>query len=59
MRRAARLPEELGHHVEEVARPEIGVLDLARSYLTMYCGVVAAEVRGVRELRGPAAVKLL
>lgn len=56
--RAAALLEELGHRVEE-ARPAIDGLALAQSYLTMYCGVVAAEVRRVRERFGPGAVRQL
>jgi amidase len=40
---AARLLEALGHHVE-AARPEIDGFALAKSYLAMYLGEVAADI---------------
>lgn len=55
---AARLLEGLGHHIEE-ARPQIDGPALAQSYITMYCGAVAVEVRRVERLFGPQAVREL
>jgi amidase len=40
---AAKLLESLGHHVE-TARPEVDGLALAKSYLAMYFGEVAADI---------------
>jgi len=47
----ARLLESLGHNVEE-ARPDIDGKALARSYITMYFGEVAADIEEMRILLG-------
>jgi amidase len=59
---AAKLLEELGHHVEE---RETGVDGeaLARSYMTLYFGEVAADLREMKPILGrkvtPADVEML
>lgn len=49
--RTARLLESLGHAVEPAA-PDVDGLALARSYITMYFGQVAAAVDRARRLTG-------
>ncbi len=51
---AARLLESLGHHVEE-ASPNIDGKALAKSYLTMYFGEVAADIEGLQSVLGRKA----
>jgi amidase len=46
-----KLLRQLGHDVEEAA-PEVDGNDLARAYLTMYFGQVAANVAGAKALTG-------
>jgi amidase len=53
---AAKLLEGLGHHVEE-ATPAINGKDVARCYMGMYFGHVAAAVSRVRRLTGAAEEK--
>jgi amidase len=50
---AAKLLEGLGHHVEEAA-PALNGKDVARCYMGMYFGHVAAAVSRVRKLTGAA-----
>ncbi|MFZ5823503.1 MAG: amidase [Bacillota bacterium] len=52
--KAAKLLEELGHHVEE-ARPEIDGQALAHSYITLYCASTAVEAKRAVALFGPQA----
>ncbi len=52
----AHLLETLGHKVEEAA-PAIDGHELAKCYITMYFGQVAADVREVRGLVGRAAAR--
>ncbi|HWI61304.1 MAG TPA: amidase [Symbiobacteriaceae bacterium] len=58
VQRAARLLADLGHHVEEAA-PQVDGEALARSYITMYCGEVAAEASRVGARFGAGAVREL
>ena len=51
VRETARLLERLGHHVEE-AEPDIDGLALARAYITMYMGNVAASVAEIIDETG-------
>jgi len=51
VKETARLLESLGHTLEE-AHPEIDGKALARSYITMYFGEVAAEIEEMRILLG-------
>ncbi|MBN2160909.1 MAG: amidase [Spirochaetes bacterium] len=51
VRKSAVLLEGLGHHMEE-ARPDLNHLALAKSYLTMYYGDVAADIDSYEELMG-------
>jgi amidase len=53
---AARLLESLGHDVEEAA-PAINGKDVARCYMGMYFGHVAAAVSRVRKLTGATEEK--
>jgi amidase len=53
---AAKLLESLGHHVEEAA-PAINGKDVARCYMGMYFGHVAAAVGRVRKLTGAGEEK--
>ena len=53
---AAALLEGLGHHVEEAA-PEIDGAGLVDSYLTMYFGQTAADLRWIADTFGAGAVK--
>jgi amidase len=53
---AAKLLESLGHHVEEAA-PAINGKDVARCYMGMYFGHVAAAVSRVRKLTGAGEEK--
>lgn len=53
---AARLLEELGHELVESAFPVDGVA-VARAYLTLYFGYVAAEVRWVERVAGKERAK--
>jgi amidase len=50
----ARLLETLGHDVEEAA-PDLDGQAVAKAYLTMYFGHVAADLAWVESLRGPEA----
>lgn len=52
----AALLEEMGHHVVE-AEPDVDGLALAKAYLTMYFGHVAADLRWIKEHRGEEAVE--
>jgi amidase len=52
--KATRLLESLGHRVEE-AEPEIDGLGLARSYLAMYFGEVAADLVELESVLGRKA----
>jgi len=49
VRATARQLESLGHHVEE-AEPQVDGIALAKSFLTMYLGQVAANMRACRAL---------
>ncbi len=51
----AKLLEDLGHRVEE-ARPDIDGLALAKSYLTLYFGEMAADIDGLEQVLGRKAV---
>lgn len=53
---AARLLEQLGHQVEP-ARPRVDGEALAVSYITMYCGEMAADVRQLGAEYGTRAVR--
>lgn len=53
---AARLLESLGHDVEE-ARPEVNGKALAKSYVTMYFGEVAADIDELRHHLGRKATR--
>ncbi|AXQ28861.1 amidase [Solimonas sp. K1W22B-7] len=53
VRKTAKLLESLGHHVEE-AEPQIDGPQLARCFITMYMGNVAASVAEIRALTGCA-----
>ena len=59
---AARLLEGLGHHVEE-ARPDVDGKALAKSYLALYFGLVAAQIEELEAMlkrkAGPGDVELL
>ena len=52
--KTAKILEELGHSVEE-ARPEIDGLALARSYLALYFGEVAADIDSLTPILGRKA----
>ncbi|WP_246938798.1 amidase family protein [Bacillus pinisoli] len=49
--KTAKLLEEMGHHVEEKDAPVDGA-KIAKSYIHMYFGEVAASLRGMEELLG-------
>jgi amidase len=51
----AKLLEDLGYRVEE-ARPDIDGLALAKSYLTLYFGEMAADIDGLEQVLGRKAV---
>jgi amidase len=51
---AARLLDGMGHYVQE-ALPDIDGRALAKSYVTMYFGEVAADLRDLRHLMGRRA----
>ncbi|HUE95466.1 MAG TPA: amidase [Longimicrobiaceae bacterium] len=55
VRKTARLLEELGHAVEE-HEPPIDGMEVARAYLNMYFGHVAADLRWIASEKGDAAV---
>ncbi|MBN2283003.1 MAG: amidase [Deltaproteobacteria bacterium] len=47
----AHLLEELGHRVEE-AQPDLDGIELAKSYMTMYFGEVAADIEALTPILG-------
>ena len=54
--KTAELLQSLGHQVEE-KEPEVDGLAVAKAYLTMYFGHVAADLRWIREVRGEDAIE--
>lgn len=52
--KTARLLENLGHHVEE-AEPDINGKELAESYLIMYFGEIAADIKNLEDVLGRKA----
>jgi len=56
VREAARLLESLGHTVEE-ARPDLDGQALAKSYLTMYFGEMAADIEALTPILGRKATR--
>jgi amidase len=56
--RTARLLEELGHDIEE-AEPDVEGWAVARAYLTLYFGQIAADLKWLVELKGRQALRLL
>ena len=53
---AARLLEDLGHHVEATG-PDIDGMALAKSYITMYFGEVGADIREMARVLGRKVVR--
>ena len=54
VKHAATLLSDLGHHIEDV-RPEYNGKELAMSYLMMYFGEVAAEIKNLEPMLGRKA----
>ena len=50
----AKLLESLGHHVEE-AEPDLNGKALAESYLIMYFGEMAADIKNLEDMLGRKA----
>lgn len=54
--KTVKILEELGHHVEE-ATPELDGISLARSYMTLYFGEIAADIAQLETVLGRKANK--